>query len=181
MRANTHIMSAVLTSMPITLLLSHTPTITTYPLLQIFIIVYVVSTLMPDIDHEESIISKYIPYFLSAYFVSKGHRGATHRLNAVFVYGLILSIIPIILQNIQLIIIPIAGMLGYLLHLLMDGITVSGIRKFVGNYDLQVLNSKHRFKTGSKKESKWYLSMQFMSFIFGCLVFFFNGYSHLTF
>lgn len=181
MRANTHVMSAILTSIPITLLLSYTPIITTYSLLQIFIIIYVVSTLMPDIDHEESKISKHIPYLLSAYFVSKGHRGATHKLSAVFIYGLILSIIPIMLQNIQLIIIPIAGMLGYLLHLLMDGITVSGIRKFVGNYDLHVLSSKYKFKTGSEKESKWYLSMQFMSFIFGCLVFFFNGYSHLTF
>lgn len=181
MRANTHILSAILTSVPITLILSHTPIITTYSLLQIFIIVYVISTLMPDIDHEESKISKHMPYFISIYFINKGHRGATHRLNAVFVYGLILCIIPILLQNIQLIIIPMAGMLGYILHLLMDGMTVSGIKNFVGNYNLYVLKPKYRFKTGSEEESILYFGMLLTTFILCCIVFYNNGYSHLTF
>ena len=89
----------------------------------LFNAVFIIFTLLPDIDSSNSIIGRRL------YPISKlieflfGHRGIFHGI-------LIPLTVSIILLLLGLKLIAIAAFLGYLLHLLVDAMTISGVNIF---------------------------------------------------
>ena len=109
----------------------------------------------PDIDHTRSYISNKVPllpYLLSLY---TKHRGFTHSALGLLIVALILYLLYIFahFQATSL----VAFWTGYLLHIVGDALSVSGIRNFCCNKSLYLFPKFLRFKTGSLKEFVYFL------------------------
>lgn len=104
----------------------------------------------PDIDHTRSYISNKVPVlpYLFAFYTK--HRGFTHSAIGLTVVALLLYLFHLFLHidAIKL----IAFWVGYLLHIVGDSLSVSGIRDFCCNVSLHLFPKLLRFKTGSFKE-----------------------------
>lgn len=101
-----------------------------FPIL--FAVVFI-SSLAPDFDEPNSYLSSKFPWIVISALLSMitTHRGVTHRFLAVFVY---MGILTAILQFTGYIkdlwvLIPIGG-LAYFTHLVGDGMTIGGLRRF---------------------------------------------------
>ncbi|MGB7416267.1 MAG: metal-dependent hydrolase [Thermosynechococcaceae cyanobacterium] len=106
--------------------------------------------LLPDIDHPESTVGRRVKLLslpLSAVF---GHRGMTHSLLAVIIVGLTLAFVMQDgeLQALQWVIAPLC--IGYLSHILGDGLTPSGVPLLWPKKKTYSLNL---FKTNSRQET----------------------------
>ncbi|MGL5329937.1 MAG: metal-dependent hydrolase [Peptostreptococcaceae bacterium] len=87
----------------------------------IFTAVAGIGALLPDIDHKESFIRKFIWVFPKI-----RHRGHTHSLYGLLIFSLI--IIPFSINTLT------TGLIcGYMSHILLDAFTVSGVRLFYPN------------------------------------------------
>lgn len=105
-------------------------------------------SLLPDIDHTQSKISQKAK--ITSHVVSRmmGHRGWTHTL---LVFGLVTAILFFIVSQIEtaqllLYYAALGVSVGYLSHLLLDALTVSGIPAFKPFSDKMIRFA--RFKTG---------------------------------
>jgi inner membrane protein len=103
-----------------------------------FIIIFLIASLLPDIDHPGSKLGKRFK-FLNMFFQ---HRGFFHSLIAMVLFTFLISLI-----NFNL---AMAFFLGYILHLLLDSFTKSGIYIF---YPFSLKKSKGKLKVGSLAET----------------------------
>ncbi len=118
-----------------------------------FVIVFLLSSIIPDIDSRFSKIGKHFKFF--NFFVR--HRGAIHSFSFIFLIGIFLFFFA------EGFLFPFV--FGYSIHLLLDGITVQGIVPF---YPLK-FRIKGFIKTGKIAET-----IIFFFFLVGDLFFLFK-------
>jgi len=104
----------------------------------LFIIIFILASLLPDIDHPSSKIGRRFK-FLNLLFT---HRGFFHSLFALLIFTILLYFINFLLA--------IAFFTGYFLHLLLDSFTRQGIFLF---YPFSTKRSKGNIKVGSFLEN----------------------------
>ncbi len=104
----------------------------------VFVIIFIIASLLPDIDSPTSKIGKRFK-FLNYLFA---HRGFFHSLFALLIFTIILYFVNYLLA--------IAFFSGYFLHLLLDSFTKQGIYLF---YPFSTKKSKGRIKVGSILEN----------------------------
>lgn len=117
MQCRTHLLAAII----VAFLLVHNFSIPD-PIL--FFIIFCFATLLPDIDHPESKLGKKIWPFSLLINIFFGHRGILHSIFIPLAFVIIGYIVKLPWIGIAL-----AG--GYIVHLCMDMLTLSGIR-FLG-------------------------------------------------
>ena len=110
----------------------------------VFVLIIAIAALLPDLDEEESWLSKKIPFV--SYFTGKlQHRGLTHYLITPI---LILLIGILVIPSTQYILLYIV-VIAYTLHIVGDAFTKSGIPN--GFYPLKIkfvmLPKAFRFRT----------------------------------
>lgn len=154
----THVVIGV--SYGVTLLPSINTGVFTLPQVGIIICGLTIGSLLPDIDHPQSIISRQIP--LIGMIISKltRHRGLFHSLLGVGLMFLLL-IVPtgMVVQatGTRLAYFGAAGlMIGYILHIVADMLTVGGVKLF---YPWQRKIAIGLFTTGGLREAalRWFL------------------------
>ncbi len=109
-----------------------------------------IGSLLPDLDHSRSFISKrvpFIPYLLSLF---THHRGFTHSMQGIVFIGMFLTIL--VLAKYLPRFLAIGFFVGYVLHIVGDAMTLAGIKNFCCKKGLYLLPKFLRFKTGSKIE-----------------------------
>jgi len=116
----------------------------------VFIIVFVIASLLPDIDHPSSKIGKRFK-FLNYLFA---HRGFFHSLFALLIFTILLYFVNFLLA--------IAFFSGYFLHLLLDSFTRQGIYLF---YPFSTKRSKGNVKVGSFLENIMFFIVLFVILI----------------
>ena len=105
----------------------------------IFVIIALISTLLPDIDMTHSVMGKYKILRPVQWFVK--HRGIFHSFTLAIIISLVFAFyIPVL---------ALPFFLGYSSHLVADSFTIDGIRPFWPLKD----ELKSRIRTGSKVES----------------------------
>ncbi len=104
----------------------------------VFIIIFVIAALLPDIDNPFSKIGKKVK-IINYLFV---HRGFFHSLFALLIFTILLYFFNIFIAT--------AFFSGYFLHLLLDSFTKQGIFLF---YPLSTKKSKGKLKVGSLAET----------------------------
>jgi len=117
-----------------------------YSIIEIYIFMFIVaiSALLPDLDEEEAWLSKKIPFV--SYFTGKlAHRGLTHYFITPTILFLILFF-TVSQDNMILVYLIIAG---WVLHILGDSMTKSGIPKafFPLKFGFYMFPKAFRFKT----------------------------------
>jgi len=157
---------AVSTAIPLTYIASQNPYYTLvqtpYELITLLLSVAVFS-LFPDIDEPESKISRYWfvkPFSLLLSLFVK-HRAFTHRLCGILTFALILAISIFFANQYTNSLLPyyaaVGALFGYIMHIMGDAMTLSGIRNFFctkkKQYTLFILPKFMRFRTFSKTES----------------------------
>mgnify|MGYP002713245383 CR=1 FL=1 len=113
-----------------------------------------IGSLLPDLDHPQSTISRSIPIVGGLISSLTRHRGILHSILGVILFYLVTAIlmIPIVAMthNIQLSRYAAAGLLlGYVLHIVADMLTKGGVRLF---YPLKWNIGIGIFKTGGLLE-----------------------------
>lgn len=83
----------------------------------ILFMIFIISTVLPDIDKSNSLIGRYVPLIG---LISK-HRGFFHSL----IFAIILSIVLMIFISVT---VSIYFFLGYFLHILLDSFSKEGIK-----------------------------------------------------
>lgn len=115
----------------------------------------VIGSLLPDLDHPQSVISRAIPIVGGIISRLTRHRGLLHSILGMVLFYLLLKIgIPVITVNqsisAQLVGMAGAGLLvGYGLHIIADMLTKSGVRLF---YPLRRTIKIPLFRTGGYRE-----------------------------
>jgi inner membrane protein len=149
MTHKSHIAFALAITIPLTIVLRNVGFIETKGVFVLFFLTVIISTLAPDIDHEKSILSQIFPFI--SRFIRKytEHRGFTHK-----PISIILSTIFVLVLFYKIPVIAFAWFVGYSLHIIADGMTVSGIQKFFKQNTFYTIPNKMRFKTGSEMDNK---------------------------
>jgi len=86
----------------------------------VFVIVALIATIIPDIDHSDSVIGKRLIFRPLQFFIR--HRGMIHSFTIAVLIGVLIAIF-----------FPVASLgffLGYSVHLLCDSFTREGIEPF---------------------------------------------------
>lgn len=98
----------------------------------IFIMIgLVIGSLLPDLDHPQSLASQLIPFVGGVISRLVGHRGLLHSILGFVLVAIGFSILNGILGNSPTFLYVIAGILiGYILHIVADSFTVRGVRLF---------------------------------------------------
>jgi inner membrane protein len=120
-----------------------------------FLLICLIATLLPDIDSKFSAVGKHKVTRIVNFFTK--HRGIFHSFTFLFVVSAILFMF------FKEILLPFA--LGYSIHLLLDALTVSGVRIFYP--------SKFKIK-GIIKTGKLFEKLLFFLFSFADLFLVFN-------
>ena len=130
-----------------------------------------ISSLFPDLDEPRSYLSRKFPWRYFSLILSKfvEHRGVTHRFFASILYGLLFFLFLLIsgLYH-KYWILAVFAFIGYFSHLLGDGFTVSGLRRFyypLSRKTVWFLPPFLRFKTGSFTENIWLLFFSLLGLI----------------
>lgn len=116
----------------------------------------VIGSLIPDIDHPNSLISTQLGVEKASKVVSKvvGHRGITHSLLASLVSFIILSVL--LLYYHSSLIISVGFLLGYLSHLLADSLNPTGVEWL---QPFRRSNLHFLISTGSKTEHYFFMAV----------------------
>jgi len=191
----THINFAIAVTIPTIQLIKNISDLNLFTnLTQLFLFLSITSlfAIFPDIDEPESKISRSIlvkPFsLLLSIFVS--HRGFTHNFCGIITFIILASILTFIANQYyesELIYYSFfAALNGYILHILGDSMTLSGIRNFFckkkKQFTLFLLPKFLRFKTFSKKEDIFNYFFILMIFIEIYYFFFLqNSYSLRSF
>ena len=136
-------------------------------LILIFVTSYLFS-LAPDFDEPNSYLSKRFPWIIISNIISlfTTHRGVTHRLIAPIVVTLVFSPIFYFYPKYSFLI-PVM-FIAYLGHLIGDGFTKGGLRRFYYPFSKKTvwfLPKFMRFKTGSIIENFYLLLFSFLAII----------------
>lgn len=118
---------------------------------------------LPDIDHTRSYISRKVPVIPHLLALYTKHRGFTHSLLGILSILLLLALTQRFLHI--PIIIALGLGIGYILHIIADAMTVSGIKNFCCHTTLYTLPKALRCKTGSIGE--YFYFFLFSSILFG--------------
>lgn len=149
MTHKSHIAFALAITIPLTVVFRDIGLIETKGIFVLFFLTIIISTLAPDIDHEKSILSQIFPFISKIIRKYTDHRGFTHKPISIFV-----STILVLIIFHKMPIIALAWFIGYSLHIIADGMTVSGIQKFFKQNTFYTIPKKMRFKTGSEMDNK---------------------------
>ena len=130
-----------------------------YPLFKISIIIYfslvLLGTLLPDIDHRESIISKFLFPFSWIIGLFFKHRGIFHSL-------LFLLILLLVISNYFGLIYAVPLIIGITSHILLDSLTIQGINYL---YPITTLKISGFIETGKTGETVFFLFLLAMIFV----------------
>jgi len=129
----------------------------------IFMIILAISALLPDLDEENSWLSKKIP-IISAFTGKLQHRGLTHYfIIPLIIYFGGIYIIPTSQHIILFIVVA-----GWVLHILGDSFTKSGIPKafFPLSFTFGILPKPFRFRTYGFVEMKIVLPILFFIYLY---------------
>jgi membrane-bound metal-dependent hydrolase YbcI (DUF457 family) len=131
-------------------------------LLTSFLFIYVLGSILPDIDHKKSLFSKAVPFlsFIVRIFVK--HRGLTHRLDLLAIGIAMVLYLPRIGGS-YLILALLTGMFA---HVLGDMHTKAGVKIF-GGRNWGILPKVIRFRTGGKMEMKFFKPLYWILSIIG--------------
>jgi inner membrane protein len=143
MTHKSHIAFSLVFTIPLSLTLLHCNLLHSRGEIVFFTIISILATLAPDIDHPKSFISQLIPQLSKIICKRTHHRGFTHNGKAIIFSSLIALIILI-----KFPIMALAWIVGYTLHIIADGMTVSGIRDFCNGKTFYSLPYRLRFKSG---------------------------------
>lgn len=131
------------------------------------IIAAIIGSLIPDIDHPRSFISRANLLFLGASkaISQTGHRGITHSITGLLVFSIIVYLIVSHLNLNPFVV--FAFMLGYTSHLVADSMNPAGVRW------LQPFNNKFRIsrlvlgiRTGGMGEKLIFLTSGILMLMF---------------
>ena len=132
-----------------------------------------VGSLLPDIDEPQSYIGKKVKPISKAIKFTAGHRGLFHTLLMCFAFPFIyflINDIPQIQNFINIISYIIIGLpIGYLSHLLMDMMTVSGVPLF-----WPIINKKISILPLKTNRDEWIAILLFIIPVVLALNFHFN-------
>ena len=123
-------------------------------------------SLAPDFDEPNSYLSKRFPWVIVSHIIAlfTTHRGVTHRFLAPFIItGAIFPIIHLYYPDYYFLL-PVI-FLAYLGHLIGDGFTVGGLKRFYYPFSKSTkwfLPKALRFKTGSFIENIYLLFFTFL-------------------
>jgi len=125
-------------------------------------------SLAPDFDEPGSYLSKRFPWMIISHIISAftTHRGVTHRFLAPFIVMAMFS--PIIYFYPAYSYILVVIFISYLGHLIGDGFTIGGLKRFYYPFSKKTvwfLPKFLRFKTGSFIENIWLLIFTFSALI----------------
>ena len=126
-----------------------------------FILILIVSyifALAPDFDEPGSYLSKRFPWIIISHIISAftTHRGVTHRFLASFIVTAMFS--PIFFFYPQYSYLLVVIFISYLGHLIGDGFTIGGLKRFYYPFSKRTvwfLPKFLRFRTGSFTENIW--------------------------
>lgn len=124
-----------------------------------FIIVALIATVMPDIDHGYSKTGHNKLFKPLQFFVR--HRGLMHSFTICFIAAIFLACFPLTVQW------ALPFFLGYGLHLFADAFTLEGIKPFWPYNGV----SKGLLKTGSYTETSIFVVMIFVDLLVIWMVF----------
>ena len=116
-------------------------------------------SLMPDLDEPNSYLSRKFPWNIISFFLAKvtTHRGVTHRFLATFFAPLfVIGIIFLFNIGYKWSFLAIFVWIAYLSHLIGDGFTIGGLKRFFYPFSKKTiwfLPKFLRFRTGSSTES----------------------------
>lgn len=163
----THMAFANVVSLPIATTLIKTGHITTLLSFVTFMCIVSFASLFPDIDERGSKLSQNFPFNILSFFLTLfvKHRGFTHNFCGIFFLALLPLIVGLIALPLNLAIIYILPWtLGYILHILGDAMTISGVVNFFcgkwfgmkKQFKLYSIPKFLRFRTFSMKETIFY-------------------------
>lgn len=145
MRHTTHVIFSMLF---ITAIAEFIPSFTEFIPYSYALTISMFSTLLPDIDHSHSYISKsYWGVFSGAILKTTHHRGWTHSLVGAGIFSFIFAILLLIFGSSP--IYSIVFFLGYVAHLISDSLNPTGVNWLWpknGNFRINLV------KTGSEGE-----------------------------
>lgn len=153
MTHKSHIAFTLAITIPVVILFVNIGFIESRGIFVLFLLTTIIATLSPDIDHEKSILSQLIPFLSKLIRKYTEHRGFTHK-----PISLIISSIIILILFYKIPVIVIAWFLGYALHIIADGMTISGIKNFFKTKTFYSIPKKMRFKTGSNTDNKIFIT-----------------------
>jgi membrane-bound metal-dependent hydrolase YbcI (DUF457 family) len=127
----------------------------------IFFTIFIFS-LFPDLDEPNSYLSKRPPWNIFSIIISSitEHRGVTHRFFTSFIPPILVAVILHFIQHLEFWPLILISWLSYLSHLIGDGFTKGGLRRFYYPFSKKTiwfLPKSLRFKTGSFIETLWLL------------------------
>jgi inner membrane protein len=104
----------------------------------VFMFGFVLASVLPDIDYPKSKVGRRVRPVSSLFHILFGHRGFLHT-----VYPSLLLFFVLLMFKQQ--ILAVAVVFGYILHLLLDSMTVDGVKFF---WPLWPAHFKWRLRTG---------------------------------
>lgn len=173
MTYKSHVAFALVISTPISAVLVNTNIIPTPGLFVAFFLTIIIATLAPDLDHDKSVLSQLFPWLSKLICKFTDHRGVTHRPIAIIASTLIVYTL-----SFKLPLIAIAWFIGYSLHIIADGMTVSGIQGFYKNKTFYSIPIKIRFKSGDLVDNRLF-KMNILCLF--AIIYLMNDYNLITF
>jgi len=152
MTFRTHIAFATTVALPPLIYLHSIHAITAQEFISLIVTISI-GSLLPDLDHTQSYISKKVPLIsqIIAFFTS--HRGFTHSISGIIAATVTFTAIALFFS---LPLVWVVGfMVGYVLHILGDAMTVSGVKVCCG-YKIYLVPKALRFRVGSDKEKIYF-------------------------
>ncbi len=160
----THMAFAVLASEPIVYFLVTNNYINTMLGLTTFMGVLMFASIFPDIDEPQSRVSRYFPFNILSFTLSifVRHRGFTHNFCGITILAIIPFLISLFIFPFQISILYfLPWLIGYILHVIGDSMTLSGVTNFFcgkwlfmkKQFTLRAIPKFISFRTNSYKET----------------------------
>jgi membrane-bound metal-dependent hydrolase YbcI (DUF457 family) len=126
----------------------------------IFVFMVLIATIIPDIDHSDSVIGKRLVFRPFQFFIR--HRGMVHSFTIAVLVSVLIAIF-----------FPVASLgffLGYCVHLICDSFTREGIEPF-WPFDYKI---KGHLTTGKKYEEFLFVFMIAVNFVLFLIITYFG-------
>lgn len=145
MLAKSHVISSMIVALPILVFLDQNVVIP-------FLISVFIGSLAPDLDEEGSFLSRRVYVVSAIVSMMTDHRGITHTVTAITAFVMI-GVVLLTLYDYSIMLL-IGFMIGYIVHILGDMTTRSGVAVFhpFSNKKYYLLPRGYRLKTASKIE-----------------------------
>lgn len=173
MTYKSHVAFALVIATPISALLVNMQIIPSPGLFVAFFLTIVISTLAPDLDHDKSVLSQILPWLSKFICRYTEHRGFTHKPIAVITSTLIIYAL-----SYKIPLLATAWFIGYSLHIIADGMTISGIQNFYKNNTFYSIPKSFRFRSGNSVDS---FIFNFNIVFLILIIYLINNYNLITF